>query len=149
MTHVLLYGPPGSGKSMLGQALAASLQMPFVDLDGAIQARAGRPIARIMEESGENGFRDLETEVLRAEVARPESIIALGGGTLLRPENHKLAEASGKVICLRVAPQVLMERLAADPNPRPLLTGNMAEQLTRLLASRADHYDSFAIQFHS
>lgn len=149
MRHIFLYGPPGSGKSTVGKALASRLQMRFVDLDQAIHSKTGKPITQIMEDSGESGFRDLEGAVLREELAGTEAVIALGGGTLLRAKNRKLAEANGKVICLKADPRILLERLAADCEPRPLLAGDMAQQLARLLAGRAEHYDSFNTQLNS
>ncbi len=47
--HIFLYGPPGSGKSTIGQVLARNLNLPFVDLDSAIESKAGMPISQIME----------------------------------------------------------------------------------------------------
>ncbi len=147
--HIFLYGPPGSGKSTVGKALSTCLQMPFVDLDLAIQSKAGKPVVRIVEEAGEGGFRDLEDQVLREEISGPGAVFALGGGTLLRHENRERVEACGNVICLQAEPRVLLERLAADHNARPLLAGDLAEQLDKLLAARAGHYGSFGTQLDS
>ncbi len=149
MAHIFLYGPPGSGKSTIGKALAASLQMPFIDLDKSIELKMGRAVSLILEQSGEEGFRNLEEAVLKEDIDRPEAVIALGGGTLLRAASRRLVEASGQVICLQAAPRVLLERLRADGNTRPLLAGNLAEQLALLLAKRADHYGSFDMQINS
>lgn len=149
MTRIFLYGPPGSGKSTLGKMLADSLRLPFIDLDEVIQSKAGMDISRIMEESGESGFRDVETSVLREKLERSEGVIALGGGTLLLQENRKLAEQYGKILCLRAPAQVLLQRLQSEADGRPLLAGNLGEQLAALLATRAEHYDSFRQQIQA
>jgi shikimate kinase / 3-dehydroquinate synthase len=149
MTHIFLYGPPGSGKSTIGKLLADSLRLPFIDLDEAIQAKAGMPIPGIMEEGGESGFRDIESSVLRELLETEECVIALGGGTLLRDENRKLVERDGQILCLRAQAQVLLQRLHGETNERPLLAGNLGELLVALLATRANHYDSFLQQFRA
>lgn len=147
MAHIFLYGPPGSGKTTLGKRLAASLQWPFVDLDEAIECKEGTPIPRIVEQRGESGFREAETAVLRGVINRQASVIALGGGALLREENRALAEDHGRIICLQADMAVLQRRLQADQNPRPLLAGDPEAKLSALLAGRASHYDSFDEQF--
>jgi shikimate kinase/3-dehydroquinate synthase len=149
MAHIFLYGPPGSGKTTIGSCLATALHMPFVDLDRAIEAKKGKRIAQLMEECGERGFRDVEAEVLRERVAGPDAVIALGGGTLLRPANRQLAEGCGNIVCLRTEPDVLLQRLAADPNPRPLLECDLERNLLALLAGRAEHYQSFPLQINA
>src|SRR6187431_3814264 len=98
MPHIFLYGPPGTGKSTLGKILAHNLQLPFIDLDRLVEINAGMPIYRIIEEQGELMFRNFETSTLMALTAETESVVALGGGALLREENRSLAESHGKVI---------------------------------------------------
>ena len=63
--HLFLYGPPASGKSTLGGILASRFNLPFSDLDVAIEAAAGKTIPAIFAEEGEVGFRGRELEALR------------------------------------------------------------------------------------
>lgn len=143
MRHVFLYGPPGTGKSTVGRELAARLRLPFVDLDGEIAREAGRSIADLMAE-GETVFRDAETTALMRAVSGPRSVIALGGGALLRPMNRRCAEEHGRVVCLDADEATLLARIEADDRPRPLLQGDPAARLGDLLAHRSSHYRSFA-----
>ncbi|GAB4452292.1 MAG: bifunctional shikimate kinase/3-dehydroquinate synthase [Anaerolineales bacterium] len=156
MPHLFLYGPPGTGKSTIGQLLAEELRLPFIDLDRLIESQAGMSIPQIMKERGETAFRELETTALNSLTLTPlplgeghrvrESIIALGGGALLRGENRAIAEASGKIILLTAELDTLLERLSADPQKRPLLAGGLRERLTSLLETRKEHYASFPLQ---
>ena len=149
MAHIFLYGPPGSGKSTLGKALAESLQLPFVDLDQTVEMHAGMSISELMQQRGEDGFREAESRVLHGQMERPESVIALGGGTLLRAQNRWLAESNGRVICLGAEGSLLGERLRSAPAVRPLLQEDLDTRLSGLLAARSSHYDSFTEQLDS
>ena len=146
MTHIFLYGPPGTGKSTIGKIIARNLKLQFVDLDRAIETNAGMSIPQIMEEQGEPAFRDVEAAALRNLADENESVIALGGGSLLREENRSFAEGHGKVVLLMANVETLFQRLTESPNKRPLLAGDMHEKLTSLLAKRGQHYNAFPLQ---
>jgi 3-dehydroquinate synthase len=146
--HIFLYGPPGSGKSTIGKELAKSLELPFVDLDSEIENSAGKTIPQIMDGQGEPVFRDLETAALNALVNKNESVIALGGGALLRDENRAFAERNGKVVLLMAELSTLLERLQNNSGKRPLLAGDLSTKLSSLLAKRGEHYNSFRLLIH-
>jgi shikimate kinase/3-dehydroquinate synthase len=146
MKHIFLYGPPGSGKSSVGKALAERLRLPFVDLDHVIAGSAGQAIPQIMERQGESAFRAMETEALKRFGSQSPSVIALGGGTLLRAENRRFAEQSGQVVFLDADFAALTGRLREDQTRRPLLAGNLEEKLRALLEQRNEHYGSFAVR---
>ena len=80
---------------------------------------------------------------------RSETVIALGGGALLRDENRALAEKSGKIIFLEADVETLAERLSKDENKRPLLAGELREKLTTLLENRKEHYASFPLRINA
>jgi 3-dehydroquinate synthase len=148
MTHIFLYGPPGTGKSTIGKQLARNLKAPFVDLDRVIETNAGMSIPQIMESQGEPAFRDLETAALKNLINEKESIVALGGGALLRDENRAFAEAHGQVVLLIAELDTLLQRLNTDRNKRPLLSGDLRSKLPALLAKRGEHYASFPLCIH-
>lgn len=146
MSHIFLYGPSGTGKSAVGKILAENLRIPFVDLDHVMETNTGLPNPQIMEQRGEAEFRAIESDALKDVVTQRESVIALGGGALLRDKNRSVAEAAGKVILLTAELDTLLERLHADSNKRPLLAGDLQEKLSSMLEKRREHYDSFALR---
>jgi shikimate kinase/3-dehydroquinate synthase len=145
MNHIFIYGPPGSGKTTVGINLAQRLELSFIDLDHAIEMNSGMTIPFIMEQQGESAFREMESAALRTVIDIKESVIALGGGSLLRDENRALAEKHGKIILLYAEIETLLGRLESDVNQRPLLIGDMQENLSRLLSRREAHYRSFPL----
>ncbi len=143
---IFLYGPPGAGKSTIGRALAAALDIPFWDADDEIEREAGQAIPAIFAQEGEAGFRQRETAVVTHLLTQKEGVVALGGGALLDEALRARVEAAGPVLCLHAPLELLLARLDAAEAERPLLASNLQERLPHLLAQRAAHYASFAHQ---
>ena len=143
--HLYLIGMPGSGKTTLGQALAAHYALPFLDLDAEIVARVGQVIPAIFLEHGEAYFRQLEADVLRDIAAQPEAVVlATGGGTPCFHDNLTVLNAAGCTAWLDVPVAVLAARLAAgaETASRPLLAaaGPTETWLRETLSARAQFY---------
>ncbi|MFN9941556.1 MAG: shikimate kinase, partial [bacterium] len=85
--NLFLVGMMGSGKSSVGRPLASALGYRFVDADQLLEQAAGRSIAAIFASEGEDGFRQLETQVLDAISPWQRTVVATGGGVVLRPMN--------------------------------------------------------------
>ncbi|MCS6909414.1 MAG: 3-dehydroquinate synthase [Anaerolineales bacterium] len=144
--NIVLYGPPGSGKTTVGEALARKLGREFVDVDAVIAARTGLSMSELFARRGEAAFRRVESEVCAELGARDGLVIAPGGGALLDAGNRVALERNSVVFCLRAAPDVLLERLQREGN-RPLLAGDdPAAKLHALLEARRALYDSFPEQ---
>ena len=56
--NITLIGMPGSGKSTVGFALARATHMRFVDVDKVIIEQEGKPLSQIIDEVGDDGFRE-------------------------------------------------------------------------------------------
>lgn len=143
MSHVFLIGFMGSGKSTVGRLVAQRLRRPFVDLDHEVETQAGMPIAELFKTVGEDGFRDAEHKALSAAVQGPDSVIACGGGVVLRDENRRLLKSSGVVVYLSVTAEEALARIG-DAADRPLLAGDARGIAPRILAARLSLYRATA-----
>ena len=121
---VFLIGFMGAGKTSVGRALGERLGWEFVDLDERIQAREGRTIEQIFEQSGEKGFREVEHACLQSLVSdskTPPRIVALGGGAYVQTRNAELLARHGvSVICLDASAEELFRRCQQEQVIRPL-----------------------------
>lgn len=145
--HVALIGLPGAGKSSVMGFLAPRLARGYVDLDQAVEARAGRSVPELFASEGEERFRDLESLAL-AEALNESSplVIACGGGILGRAVNRELLKARARVVWLKVDPDEAATRLGPEGiAKRPLLNrGSPAKRLRDLLESRRGVYAAAA-----
>ena len=131
---------PGCGKSTVGRHLARQLGVRFVDTDHEIEKRIGMPIRSYFETHGEAAFRDVEAQVIDDVTAEPGTLIATGGGAVLRPENRDHLHARRHVFYLRSTPEELFRRLRHDTH-RPLLqVGDPLRRLRDLFHERDPLY---------
>ena len=118
--NILLIGFMGSGKSTIGRKLAKLLEYSFVDTDSVIEEDQGCCVAEIFKYGGEECFRKMETRLLQKLKNVENSVIATGGGIVLREQNQRLLQEIGKRVYLNVPQEELQQRLKNDRN-RPLL----------------------------
>ena len=144
--NLYLVGMMGSGKSSVGRPLAEALGYRFLDADTSLEQVAGRSIPEIFTSDGEAEFRALEAAVLNQIAAWHSLVVATGGGVVTRPENWGHMH-QGVVIWLDAPEELLLQRLAADPTPRPLMASpDPAARLRQLLAERRPLYAQADLQ---
>jgi shikimate kinase len=119
--NLVLVGVRGAGKSAVGAELARRLGLSFVDLDAEIAAAAGEPVSAIFAQSGEEGFRRLESEALERLRRIDRTVLATGGGAVIDERNRAILRELGRVVWLRVSPEIAVERTSASV-ARPALT---------------------------
>jgi len=138
---VVLVGPPASGKTTVGRALAACLGLPFTDVDALVEARSGRSIPDVFATQGEAAFRALEADAV-AEALAGGGVVALGGGAVETPA-VRAALAGLPVVWLTVSRDVALARAAGGS--RPLLAGDdPAAAWQRLVDAREQWYGGVA-----
>jgi len=138
MKRIIIIGYMGSGKTTLGRALAASLGLPFYDLDWYIENRMRRKIRDLFAERGEEGFRTIEYNMLH-EVAEFENVvISCGGGTPCFFDNMEYLNAQGDTIYLKTTPDVIFTHLNMSKNVRPLMEGKGEDEVRSTIAEQLE-----------
>lgn len=140
MKNIVLIGFMGTGKTSTGRLLAGRLNRPFIDADKKIEQETGLAISDIFQLYGEERFRQLEQEVI-ARVARyTNTVIATGGGVVLKQDNMVRLKNTGIIISLTASLEAILERTARR-GVRPLLDcEDRAERVARLFQERASLY---------
>lgn len=144
---LVLVGPPSSGKTTVGTALAGRLGIPFRDTDSDVEAATGQRVADLFVDLGEAHFRQLEQQAVAAALGEHEGVLALGGGAVLSAATRDLltayTRAGGTVVWLDVDLASAAERVGLGRS-RPVLGLNPRATLRTLLAARAPLYAEVA-----
>ncbi len=145
MTHLVLVGMMGVGKSTVGRMVSAELDRPLFDSDEMIERRTGRTVREIWSTDGEAAFRALETETLVEALAEDEpSVIAAAGGVVLSDRNRAaLSGADAHVVWLLADVDVLLDRVRNGMH-RPLLDDDPEGTLRRMYVERTPLYQEVA-----
>jgi shikimate kinase len=143
--NIILIGYRCSGKTSVGKRLARKQGWSFVDTDDRLTEKAGRSVKDIVEESGWEGFRRMEWEVVQAVCEQDNTVIATGGGAVLDPDSVAAMQKSGRVVWLKVSPQTAKQRMTQDRHTdefRPSLTSQgLYDEIAAVLAERAPLYE--------
>jgi shikimate kinase len=144
---VVLVGPPSSGKTTVGAALATALGVPFRDTDHDVEAEAGTSIADLFVTEGEPHFRALEERAVARALAEHDGVLALGGGSVTSDETRRLLVEHGRkgvvVVWLDVDLHSAARRVGLSRD-RPILGVNPRAMLRHMLETRAPLYGEVA-----
>ncbi len=141
---IALIGYRGTGKTTVARLLARRLGWDWIDADVEVELRAGKSIATIFADDGEQAFRDLEEQITAELCRRERTVLALGGGAILRAANRLVLAECQAVVWLQASTKVLTERIAGDATTaarRPNLTNHGGRtEIETLLAQREPFY---------
>ena len=141
---IFLVGMMGAGKTTIGRGLARAMNRDFIDLDHELETRCGVRVPTIFEIEGEAGFRRRESIALTDCTARPDIVLATGGGAILAEENRRLLAERGVVVYLRATADELYRRTCRDRG-RPLLaTADPRATLAEMMVLRDPLYREVA-----
>jgi shikimate kinase/3-dehydroquinate synthase len=147
ITNLIITGFSGTGKSLVAKEVARGLNWDFLDTDDEIVKQTGKPIADIFRQDGEDKFRELERGMIRKACQQRQTVMAIGGGAMVDPQNYNLLAKTGLIVCLEAKPETIYERLfreaahTPETEVRPLLANdNPLERIRQLKASRQPYY---------
>jgi len=146
--RIALIGLRGGGKSALGAALAARLDMPFLELDRLIEQGSGLNLSLIFEFHGQSGFRQFERQCLEDVLQRyPCFVMATGGSLVSEPGTFERLLSSCFTVWLKAHPEEHMQRVIAQGDMRPISENHDSmSDLKRILAERDALYSKADIQ---
>ncbi|WKZ17652.1 MAG: shikimate kinase [Candidatus Jettenia sp. CY-1] len=146
--NIILIGFRGTGKTTIGRILAQRLGKVFIDADEYLEQREKKTIRDIFTEDGEDLFRDIEVRIIEELCRLNDTIIATGGGVILREENVRRLKRNGIVILLEADVNTIYKRIYENiqiQHKRPNLTNlNGYQEIEYLLAYRRSLYDKAA-----
>lgn len=148
-TRIFILGFMGCGKTTHGKSLAKNLNYKFIDLDQWIENQTELTVAEIFAQQGEEAFREMETEAIKALSKEEHVVISTGGGAPCHNNNMDLLRENGLTIYLNLSPSALANRLSYSKTKRPLLAEKRQEELVPLielmLSERLHFYESAEI----
>jgi shikimate kinase len=137
---VYLVGFMGTGKSAVGARLAELLGWNFIDLDQAIERRAGTTITQIFSLQGEACFRAFEREELWRASGQKNTVVSVGGGAFCCSENQEIITATGISVWLDAPVELIFPRCCDDGDERPLFA--TMREMAELMELRRPFYEN-------
>jgi shikimate kinase len=146
--HLILFGYKGCGKSYYGKRLAQQTGIPFIDTDHLIEQLYQKKMGKflqcreIFKKHGSQLFRSLEIDVVEnLNHSTIPSIIAVGGGAILNPENTQVLLRIGKLVYLNLDKKTLKARMLSHPLPSYLDTEHPDESFEKMYTERKPLYE--------
>lgn len=144
-TNIALIGYMGTGKTIVGQALAEKLDMNLVEMDWFIEQEAGMSIPEIFSKENEIGFREREIAATKKIAGEKSCVIACGGGIILNKINTDRLKVSSVIVYLTASPGTILKRVSGEAGQRPLLeVEDQLKTIKEMLKYRGPYYERAA-----
>ncbi|MCK5340611.1 MAG: shikimate kinase [Desulfobulbaceae bacterium] len=143
--NIVLIGYRGTGKSVVAEILSQRLSMKSFGMDAEIVKKAGMSIPEIVETSGWDTFRDMESEIARGLSNEDNIIIDTGGGVIERPKNIETLKENGSIFWLQASVDVIVSRIESGVERPALVEGKtFTEEVAEVLERRLPKYSGAA-----
>ena len=100
MKNIILVGLKGTNKSEIGEELARRLKIKFIDTDDIMKRERGLELPKLLEKIGEKQFRSLEKNIIKKILNVSNTVIVVGGGSILDSKNIRALKQNGLVVSL-------------------------------------------------
>lgn len=148
--NIILCGFKNCGKSTIGKVLALALHYRFDDTDALLEEYYRKEnnevlgAAEIYTKHGQDVFRQLETDVIHQLEKLDNRVIALGGGSVLNPDNVQHLHAIGKIIYLRASQNLLKQRMLDSRIPGFIDNASPEASFEKMYLARYKIYEQIA-----
>ena len=136
----------GAGKTTVGKQLAKALNLQFYDLDWYIESRMHKTVAQIFAERGEDGFRQIERNMLHEVAEFEDVVVSCGGGTPCFFDNMDYLNQQADVIYLKATPEVLYKHLLMGKVERPLIKNKTPEELIVFIREQLEKREKYYLK---
>ena len=142
MKNIVLTGFMASGKTTIGKLLAKKLSRDFYDSDRMIEYKEGMTVSEIFEKFGETEFRRMENELSKELANFEDSVIALGGGFVLNPENIENLRTNSIIVYLKTNEEIIKSRFSHSAGSRPLMKNSKLDEVISKFREREKYYEN-------
>lgn len=142
MNNIVLIGMPGTGKSVVGRALAERLNFTFLDVDDIIMEQAGKKLSQILREDGLDAFLAFEERV-GMELDLSRTVIATGGSMVLSEKAMEHLKDDAITVWLETPLSQIAERMPEDLWDRGI-AADPAMNIREIYDQRKPYYAKYA-----
>jgi len=146
MKRIIIIGYMGAGKTTVGKVLSRELGLQFYDLDWYVEGRMRKTVPQLFAERGEEGFRQIEHNLLHEVAEFEDVVISCGGGTPCFFDNMDYMNSQGETVYLQAKPEVLYAHLKMGKVERPLLKDKTPEQMYAYIREQLSQREKYYLK---